>query len=121
MEAIFEEIKALSYGYNIAESTIRSWNNNLLLNKTWFPLHQRTTSSDNQFTANEEIAIAEMIRHVIDEKIVQLDNDIIRRVMTTFFYDTHSIEINDQTNYERLFNASTHYISKFKRRHHFSR
>ena len=56
-----------------------------------------------------------MIRHVIDEKIVPLDNDI-QRALTTFFYDNHSIEINDQTNYEKVFNASTYNISRFKRR-----
>lgn len=57
-------LKAFSFGYRIAKSTIRSWNSNLLKNPNWLLLHKRTLKSDFQITDTEEIAIAEIIRKV---------------------------------------------------------
>ena len=59
------EIKAFSSFYKIAESTIRSWNGNLLLNPDWLPLHKRTIKSEYQLSDDEENVIAEIIREII--------------------------------------------------------
>lgn len=86
----------MCYANDIPESTLRSWNNKLLLDGNWLPLHIRTLASDNQFSQSEEIVIAEMMWNVIEQKNIPLNND------------THTIKEGDKINFEVQFNASTH-------------
>ncbi|KAK8870524.1 hypothetical protein M9Y10_008408 [Tritrichomonas musculus] len=116
-----DERKALCFGYDIQDSTLRTWNSKLLLNRNWLPLHIRTLASDNQFSESEEIVIAEMIRSEIEQNNIPLDNDIVKKAATIFFYDTHEIKEKENINYIIQLNASSHLITKFKRKHKFSR
>lgn len=68
-----DERKALCFAYDIPDSTLRTWNSKLLLNRNWLLLHIRALASDHQFSESEEIVIAEMIRSVIEQNNVPLD------------------------------------------------
>ena len=80
-----EELKALSYGYNIPESTIRNWIHFLRLNNNGLPLHKRSAQA-NQITNQEEIIIAELIRQIIEEQNIQINNSLVRKVITSYYY-----------------------------------
>lgn len=75
---VLDELKAFAFGYRIPESTIRSWNSNLLRNPNCLPLHKRTIKSDFQLTDSEEIAIAEIIRKVYDDHNIPITNNIVK-------------------------------------------
>lgn len=119
-----EELKALSFGYNIAESTIRNWNKKHMEDEDWLPLHIRTCQK-NQMSEQEEIIIAELLRQIIEEKNVPLYNSIDRKLSTTYFYIKHMDDFleeeYDEQSFENKYNASSNWIVKFKRRHGFSR
>lgn len=109
------ELKAFSSCYKVAESTIRSWNQNLLNDPDWLPLHRRTIDADRIINEEDEKVIAELIRQIIEDQDYILSNDLVKRIEVRYYYSKH------EPNYRKQFTASNKWITKFKRKYRFSR
>ena len=109
------ELKAFSSCYKVAESTIRSWNQNLLDDPDWLPLHRRTIDADRIINEEDEKVIAELIRQIIEDQDYILSNDLVKRIAVRYYYSKH------EPNFRKQFTASNKWITKFKRKYRFSR
>lgn len=62
---MLEEPKLFCEIFDVAESTVISWNNNLLINPNWLSFN---------LTSIEENAVAEILRQIMDSEITNITN-----------------------------------------------
>ena len=111
---MLEELKLFCEVFDVAESTVRSWNKNLLINPNWLPNHERRTTSFN-LTTHEENVLAEILRQIIDSELTNVTNTLVRTIALKYYYSRHSPNHKNQVHF------CDKWIRQFKSRHNFSR
>lgn len=83
-----EELKLFCDAFDVAESTYRSWNTNLLINQHWLPNHEKRTISFN-LTSCEENILYEVLRQIIDSQLTSVTNALVRALALKYYYSIH--------------------------------
>ncbi len=115
-----EELKALSVTFSIPESTIRSWQSNLILNPNWLPCHIRTPI----LPITVENVIAELILEIYESHNEPITDLLVKKIAS--IYHAHLIINYDEktladNSIPLKFFATKKWISGFKARYNFSR
>ena len=106
-----EERRAFCEVYDVPNSTVRTWNNNLMKDPKWVPKHLRLK---RLLTNDEENSLAEILRQIIDAKIVNIDNSIFRSICLDYYYKRHDPDFTNQVHF------CDKWIRLFRKRHRFS-
>ncbi|KAK8845049.1 hypothetical protein M9Y10_021225 [Tritrichomonas musculus] len=94
---LLEELKLFCTIFDVSESTVRSWNNNLLQDPRWLPNHDRQVSYN--LNQHEENVLAEVIRQIIDSELANITNTLVRTVALRYYYSRHEPDPRKQVHF----------------------
>ena len=105
----------ISKAFNINIRNLRNWRNQLLMDRTWLPMHIKDPDKSNVFTSDQLDNLANIINHITQTQNVIITNQLVKNLSIAYY---KNLTYHPQPNLK--FSASSHFISAFKKKYKFS-